>query len=65
VPTPQADHLRELLRVSRLLRQYVDLAHAGEQSSLFLAAAEALETRARRLAHLKETPPRIPVDLHC
>lgn len=64
MPTPQADHLRELLRVSRLLRQYVGGRHASGEMGLFLAAAEALESRAHRLAHGKDAPVK-RVDLHC
>jgi hypothetical protein len=63
-PTPKADQLRELLRVSRLLRQYVEAPGAGDQAGLFIAAADALERRARRMAHLSDVPA-ARVDVHC
>ena len=64
MPAPKADQLRELLRVSKLLRQYVAGPGAGDQTGLFLAAADALEHRARRMAHLSDVPLR-RVDVRC
>ena len=64
MPVPKADQLRELLRVSKLLRQYVAGPGAGDQAALFLATADALEHRARRLAHLNDVPLR-RVDVRC
>ncbi len=65
MPAPKADQLRELLRVSRLLRDYVAGSGAGDEAGLFLAAADALEYRARRLAHLGDVPQPRRVDMRC
>jgi len=64
VPVIQTGQTDELLHVSRLLRQYVDRTPGSNQSGLFLTAAQALESRARRLSRLQDGAGK-NVDLVC
>lgn len=54
MPVIQTGQTDDLLRVSRLLRQYIDQTPGSSQSGLFLTAAKALEQRAGRLSRLQE-----------
>jgi hypothetical protein len=61
----KADQLRELLRIAKLLRQHISDSSDTHYVELFLEAADALEARARRLAHRDEMAKPQHIDLLC
>ena len=61
----KAQRLRELLRLAKMLRQYASDTSDTHYIELFLETADALEARARRLAHGDEVPASQHVDLLC